>query len=125
MDDAEGLFKRAEVVAVDKAPPVSSLNPPGTWGKKKTFSSASTGGDYRDNSARLASKQPIIPVNVAERPIKKAIHRIRVTEKPQVRFADSIDNTLGPFVPKLKLKPNSIKPLSILPEYASNNNEEL
>jgi len=87
--------------------------------------SSTTGGDFRDTSAAsLAKKQPTIPVTLLEnRAIKKAVHRIRVTEKPQLMFSDTIDNSLGPFIPKLNLKPNSIKPLSLLPEYTTNNEE--
>ncbi|XP_058813543.1 exosome component 10 [Topomyia yanbarensis] len=38
--------------------------------------------------------------------------------RPQINFKDPVDNSpLHPFVPKIKDKPNSIKPLAILPEY--------
>lgn len=47
----------------------------------------------------------------------------RVKEKPQLKFKHPPDNSLSPFVPKLKYKPNSLKPLSILPEYTANNEE--
>lgn len=49
---------------------------------------------------------------VVNRPVDK-IHHIshKVLIKPQIYFTDKIDNTLIPFVPKLRIKPNSIKEL--------------
>lgn len=43
-------------------------------------------------------------------------------ERPQVSFADKPDNSHNPFVPKIQDKPNSLKPLSILPEQLENGN---
>lgn len=37
-------------------------------------------------------------------------------QRPQMRFKEKVDNSNVPFVPLLKWKPNSIKPLAILPE---------
>ncbi|XP_055593359.1 exosome component 10-like [Uranotaenia lowii] len=38
--------------------------------------------------------------------------------RPQVNFKVPVDNSqLNPFVPKIKYKPNSLKPLAVLPEY--------
>uniref|UniRef100_A0A182QEF5 HRDC domain-containing protein n=1 Tax=Anopheles farauti TaxID=69004 RepID=A0A182QEF5_9DIPT len=38
--------------------------------------------------------------------------------RPQVKFKVPIDNSrLNPFVPKIRDKPNSLKPLAVLPEY--------
>ncbi|CAB4056949.1 RRP6 [Lepeophtheirus salmonis] len=37
--------------------------------------------------------------------------------RPQLQFQSQIDNSNSPFIPKLKDKPNGIKPLSILLEY--------
>ncbi|XP_029707642.2 exosome complex component 10 [Aedes albopictus] len=39
-------------------------------------------------------------------------------QRPQVNFKVPVDNAaLNPFVPKIKEKPNSLKPLAVLPEY--------
>ncbi|XP_001660547.2 exosome component 10 isoform X1 [Aedes aegypti] len=39
-------------------------------------------------------------------------------QRPQVNFKVPVDNSpLNPFVPKIKEKPNSMKPLAVLPEY--------
>ncbi|CAB3387940.1 Hypothetical predicted protein [Cloeon dipterum] len=38
----------------------------------------------------------------------------KVFTKPQLNFLDKFDNSPGPFEPKLKEKPNALKPLSIL-----------
>ncbi|XP_037911782.1 exosome component 10 isoform X2 [Hermetia illucens] len=41
--------------------------------------------------------------------------------RPQANFKVAVDNSsLTPFVPKIKDKPNSLKPLAILPEYDEN-----
>lgn len=40
----------------------------------------------------------------------------KIVERPQVHFSDKIDNSHNPFIPKISEKPNSIKPLALLPE---------
>nr|XP_018902827.1 PREDICTED: exosome component 10 [Bemisia tabaci] len=40
----------------------------------------------------------------------------KVTERPQLKFKDKIDNSSSPWEPKIKEKPNAIKPLAILYE---------
>ena len=40
----------------------------------------------------------------------------KMVERSQLRFKDKIDNSNKPFVPIIKDKPNSLKPLSILVE---------
>lgn len=42
--------------------------------------------------------------------------------RPQVNFTVPVDNSNSPFVPRLKDKPNSLKPLAILPEYDDEKN---
>lgn len=42
--------------------------------------------------------------------------------RPQVNFSVPVDNSNNPFVPRLKDKPNSVKPLAILPEYDDDRN---
>lgn len=42
--------------------------------------------------------------------------------RPQVNFSVPVDNSNSPFAPRLKDKPNSIKPLAILPEYDDDKN---
>jgi hypothetical protein len=39
-----------------------------------------------------------------------------------VNFLIPVDNSNNPFVPRIKEKPNSIKPLSVLPEYDDDRN---
>lgn len=43
--------------------------------------------------------------------------KARYIEKPQTKFSTPVDNSYEPFIPGLKEKPNSLKPLAILPEY--------
>ena len=126
LDEAEGLFKRVEMVVVNKGAGKAPLRPPGTWGKKTRGSNDISGGDFRDTTVNISGKSAIISLDeggVNERKIKKAVHRYRVTEKPQLKFSTPVDNSLNPFVPKIKFKPNSLKPLAILPEYTSTNEE--
>lgn len=42
--------------------------------------------------------------------------------RPQVNFSVPVDNSNNPFSPRLKDKPNSLKPLAILPEYDDDKN---
>ena len=43
--------------------------------------------------------------------------------RPQINFRDQIDNSSNPFIPQLKSKPHSKKPLSILIEHDNDGNE--
>lgn len=47
-----------------------------------------------------------------------AVHLLtaKSIQRPQLKFRDKIDNRTTPFIPSIKEKPNSIKPLAILPE---------
>lgn len=40
----------------------------------------------------------------------------KMVERPQIHFSERIDNSHNPFIPKITEKPNSIKPLALLPE---------
>lgn len=44
--------------------------------------------------------------------------------RPQLKFKEKINNKPGPFVPKLKEKPHSLKPLAILLELNDYGDEE-
>ncbi|RWS16344.1 exosome component 10-like protein [Dinothrombium tinctorium] len=44
----------------------------------------------------------------------------KTIQRPQAKFKDKIDNSNCPFVPRISEKPNSIKPLAILPEIGEN-----
>ena len=91
---------------------VPASNPPGIW-KEKKLERLNNGPDPESESSTVT--QTVIK----SRP--KVFRRVK--EKPQLKFRHPPDNSLSPFVPKLKYKPNSLKPLSILPEYNSNNEE--
>ena len=43
--------------------------------------------------------------------------------RPQINFRDKIDNSSNPFMPQLKEKPHSKKPLSILIEHEDDGTE--
>ena len=121
LDKAEGLFKRKEILVVNpNAPAASSSNPPGTWKEKKHI--------RLNNGPATQSEDTSSPSSIHEtsgqaRKIKKPRYHNRVREKPQLKFTVPVDNSISPFVPKLRDKPHSIKPLSILPEYNENNEE--
>ena len=98
LDEAEGLKKEIDPVLVG----ISSTSNQtehisGSWNKK------STEKKDKDNIKLLAAK------NIT---------------RPQLNFKEFIDNRSGvSFVPRLKEKPNAMKPLSILVEYTEHNEE--
>lgn len=53
-----------------------------------------------------------------QKPIQKEIRLLasRIVERPQNSFTEKVDNSHEPFVPKITEKPNSVKPLAVLPE---------
>ena len=89
LDEAEGLKKRNEEFQL------ATLNEPGNRKSKANFAK----WNEKLNKAAEESER-----------VKQAIR------KPQLDFEDKIDN-FGLFVPKIKFKYNSIKPLSIAKEY--------
>ncbi len=118
MDEASGLFQKAETILVNPGAVASSFRPPGTWGKRKA-NAENSGPSEPDVISVDVEMEP----KMSNREIKRAIYKRTVKEKPQAKFTTPVDNSPTPFVPKLKEKPNSIKPLSILPEYNSKNEE--
>lgn len=71
----------------------------GSWNIRKVIETGSGGGV----SAKLISARNIL--------------------RPQINFKTKIDNSNNtPFEPRIKDKPNSIKPLAILPEYGDDGN---
>lgn len=114
MDEADGLFTKSEMVVVDKGLAATALRAPGSWAKRKLNA---VNAEMNESQSKSQSQ------DINNRQIKKPLFRLRVTEKPQLKFAKPIDNSTAPFVPKLKEKPHSLKPLSILPEYNSKNEE--
>ncbi|OXA58644.1 Exosome component 10 [Folsomia candida] len=124
LDEASGLFQKAHTIVVNQGIASYSLRPPGLWGKRKAEVEQS---DPTSSTVNADDDDKAMPVEVQQkmsnREIKKAVYKRTVKEKPQVRFKTPVDNSPSPFVPKLKEKPNSIKPLSILPEYNSKNEE--
>ncbi|KAM7364737.1 exosome component Rrp6 [Cochliomyia hominivorax] len=92
LDELAGIKKNPETVVVESR--LNSLTPgkgAGSWNLKKNESSPTI-------AARLITAK-----NIA---------------RPQVKFQIPVDNSADtPFVPKIKDKPNSLKPLAVLPEY--------
>uniref|UniRef100_A0A182PEM0 Exosome complex component 10 homolog n=1 Tax=Anopheles epiroticus TaxID=199890 RepID=A0A182PEM0_9DIPT len=59
----------------------------------------------------------------ASKPLKATLITGTNIARPQVKFKVPVDNSrLNPFVPKISDKPNSLKPLAVLPEYDESGN---
>ena len=96
LDDAAGLRKTEDPVLLEvtRAHDAQMKTPvSGSWNKRR-------------EGEKLGEK-PTAPSLVTAKNIRR----------PQIAFKDCIDNSNSAFVPSLKEKPNSMKPLSILPEY--------
>lgn len=58
-------------------------------------------------------------------PINARLITAKNIARPQIKFKMTVDNsTKTPFIPQIKDKPNSLKPLAILPEYDEDGNIE-
>uniref|UniRef100_A0A1B6F5B3 Exosome complex component 10 homolog n=1 Tax=Cuerna arida TaxID=1464854 RepID=A0A1B6F5B3_9HEMI len=75
--------------------------------------SAASGSWNRDIANSAAWKEVRHSKN-SEKPV--FLRNARITQRPQVKFHDKIDNSSVPFEPRIKEKPNSLKPLAILLE---------
>jgi len=96
LDEASGLKKqmKAETVMVEMMAKTNSLN--GSWNRHSANSPSTP--------IRLLSAKNIL--------------------RPQLKFKEKIRNKAGAFVPKIKEKPHSVKPLSILLELNDYGEEE-
>ena len=99
LDEMEGVKKKTETVLVHtelRLPSEPSYKPSGSWNEK--------------SKAR-------------EKAVKATLITATNIARPQVKFKIPVDNSAtNPFVPKIKEKPNSLKPLAILPEYDDSGN---
>lgn len=91
LDELSGIRKQAPAVLLTevRSPIPQNYQLSTTFNRDKSISSPQT--------ARLITAKNII--------------------RPQVSFSVPVDNSVNPFNPRLKDKPNSVKPLAILPEY--------
>jgi len=119
LDEASGLFKKAETIVVNQSSTVT-MKPPGVWAERKLISEQKESGTGHTNEDTLPG---VSSASINNSQVRKIQRQHRVREKPQIHFKVPVDNSVLPFVPKLKEKPHSIKPLSILPEYNSKNEE--
>lgn len=96
LDELAGIKKNPQTIVVEsRLNSISPLAAPGkgagSWNLRKNENSPTI-------SARLITAKNI--------------------QRPQVKFQIPVDNSAEtPFLPKIKEKPNSLKPLAILPEY--------
>lgn len=103
MDEAEGLKKK------DNELIIATLS-------KKVASSCQS---INPSTSRASSTQST-PTKASEEIRTYQLLAAKIVQRPQVTFKDKIDNRLSaPFIPIIKEKPNSIKPLAILPETMS------
>ncbi|XP_055326131.1 exosome component 10-like, partial [Sitodiplosis mosellana] len=81
----------------------------------KQNAGASSGGSWNENRKTPSSAQGITAKLLTARNIIR----------PQINFKTPVDNSVNtPFIPQLKYKPHSLKPLAILPEYDDDGNVE-
>ncbi|EDV42698.1 uncharacterized protein Dana_GF18126 [Drosophila ananassae] len=92
-------------------------------------SSSSSSSVAADSSPSLAQDSPKAGSwNRSSAPPQKNVVSARLFTaknivRPQMLFKEPVDNSaLNPFVPRLKEKPNSLKPLALLPEYDDSGN---
>ena len=101
LDEASGLKKDVDPMLMSVTENGAAVQVSGSWNKRKSL-----GGSGSDTAAS---------------PMK--LLTAKNVSRPQLKFKDLIDNSSKPFIPRLKEKPNSKKPLSILPEYTEDNQE--
>ncbi|XP_053970145.1 exosome component 10 [Anastrepha ludens] len=100
LDELAGIKKNLKTIVVESHLNVASGKPSsgsgaGSWNLKKN--------EVSPIAARLITAK-----NIA---------------RPQLKFKVAVDNSaLTPFVPRIKDKPNSLKPLAVLPEYDEHGN---
>ncbi|KNC29695.1 hypothetical protein FF38_05071 [Lucilia cuprina] len=101
LDELAGIKKNPQTIVVESR--LNSISTTATPGK----GAGSWNLKNNDSSPTIAARL-ITAKNIA---------------RPQVKFQIPVDNSAEtPFVPKIKDKPNSLKPLAILPEYDEHGN---
>ncbi|XP_062535866.1 exosome complex component 10 [Armigeres subalbatus] len=97
LDEVAGIKKKHETVLVQseiQLPSEPRQRLSGSWNNTNKTSSA---------AAAMVKATLVTGTNI---------------QRPQANFKVPVDNSaLNPFVPKIKEKPNSLKPLAVLPEY--------
>lgn len=126
LDILAGIRKNAETVLIEaevKTAPIPYKQSSGSWNENRKILKAVAGktATYEHlNSYLLTFNFKLTILNFICR-LLAAKNILR----PQINFKTPVDNsTSSPFVPQLKYKPNSIKPLAILPEYDDDGNIE-
>lgn len=98
LDEISGIRRNPETVLIESkiGARVTAQEKAGSWNVNKNDPQPSTSAPF--SSARLLTAKNI--------------------PRPQFSFKVPVDNSrITPFVPRIKEKPNSLKPLAILPEY--------
>nr|CAD7456538.1 unnamed protein product [Timema tahoe] len=104
LDEMDGIRRNPEVELIEAAiaPTIS-----GSWNVNKQMVVPNV---HRPNHVNHSS---------AAAPTVRLLTAKNI-ERPQVKFKDRLDNSSTPFEPRIKDKPNALKPLSILLEMSEN-----
>lgn len=102
MDDVEGLKKRDRDLVV------------ATLQVHQAHVPYRNATDNRSSQASTSSGSSTATNNYGTKDFK--LVSSKTIERPQISFPDKINNDETPFVPRITYKPNSLKPLAILPE---------
>ncbi len=99
LDEATGIKKQVETVVVEVM----------------TKSGVALNGSWNQVANKITSGSP---------PTSYRLLTAKNILRPQLKFKEKISNKAGPFIPKLKEKPHSSKPLAILLEINDLGDEE-
>nr|CAD7587790.1 unnamed protein product [Timema genevievae] len=104
LDEMDGIRRNPEVELIEAAiaPTIS-----GSWNVNKQMVVPNVHRPNHGNHSSTAA--PTVRLLTAKN-----------IERPQVKFKDRLDNSSAPFEPRIKDKPNALKPLSILLEMSEN-----
>ncbi|CAD6992966.1 unnamed protein product [Ceratitis capitata] len=101
LDDLAGIKKNPQTIVVESHINIES-------GNRIAVGSGAGSWNLKKNEASPIAARLITAKNIA---------------RPQIKFKVAVDNSAQtPFIPRLKDKPNSLKPLAILPEYDESGN---
>ena len=101
LDEAAGLKKQAETVVVEMMAKTSNIN--GSWNRHSVVS-------LKLIKSIVQSALDIDPCVQGSPAASFKLLSAKNILRPQLKFKEKIRNKPGPFVPKIKEKPHSLKP---------------
>ncbi|XP_012535453.1 exosome component 10 isoform X2 [Monomorium pharaonis] len=99
MDEESGILRNPQVELVVSQVPKPVVN--GTWNIRTNHSNQVSEKDQSSEKVRLLGGKNV--------------------QRPQLMFKDKIDNSSKPWIPRIKEKPNSLKPLALYVEEGEHN----